>query len=152
MEDEKDRAKNQAKLQVEGICGMMKALKIAQEKGGGNGYEAIYEGDIVDEEGMEEIIQQNALSVRIRSDWQVPGYLLTPTKFEILLCTGGPAVRIIGDLGEYNEPESPQVQYQDWFTPWMDYRDITDRQAKLILEYCRMHYFDGAQGGRNDSI
>jgi len=145
MRDDKDHAKDQAKAQIETICDMMKALKIAQEKGSGNGYEAIYEGDMVDEEGMREIIEQDALSVRIRSDWQEPGKSLTPTEFELLLCTGGPAVRIVGELDEYNEPESPRVQYQDWFTHWMDYREITDKQSKLILEYCRMYYFNGGE-------
>jgi hypothetical protein len=30
--------------------------------------------------------------------------------------TGGPAVRITGDLADYGEPETASIEYQDWFT------------------------------------
>lgn len=146
MENDKDQAKNQAKSQINCICDMMKALKTAQKKG-----EAVYEGEMVDEEGMTKIIRQNALSVQIRSDWQTSGRPLTPTKFKLLLYASGPTVRIIGGLtecnpaDEYPEPEDPQVQYRDGFTHWMDYKETTPEQARLILEYCRNYHFDGGE-------
>src|SRR5690606_3875422 len=39
-------------------------------------------------------------------------------EYEILLSTGGPAVRIVGRLNVWGEPETTAVlQYQDWFAP-----------------------------------
>jgi len=32
---------------------------------------------------------------------------------EILLCTGGPVVRIVGDLSQHHEPDSARLEYQD---------------------------------------
>lgn len=135
MED-KDRAKDQARMQIKGICEMMAALKVAQEKG-----VVTYEGDELDEDTMREYIEQDALSVRVRPDWQSPGSESSePTEFEILLCTGGPAVRIIGDLGQWNAPETYRVQYQDWLTPWIDYT-MSSEQEKTVLKYCCMYYW-----------
>ena len=115
---------------------MMAAWKVAQGKG-----VVTYEGEELDEDTMREYIEQDALSIQVRSDWQSPGSEPSaPVEFEILLCTGGPAVRIIGDL--YNgEPDNPQVQYQDWGTPWTDYYNDAEGQDKAILEYCRMYYW-----------
>jgi hypothetical protein len=61
------------------------------------------------------------LSVLVRSDWHAPGSEFTPVQFELLLSTGGPAVRIIGDLDHHTEPYRPQLQYQDWGIPWTDH-------------------------------
>jgi hypothetical protein len=47
-----------------------------------------------------------------------------PSEFMILLCTGGPAVRIRGELDRYSEPEKPRIEYQDWFTPWQTLPDV----------------------------
>jgi len=127
-----DHAKEQAKVQIEHICEMMEALKVAQEKG-----KATYEGDELDEDTMRERIEENALSIQVRSGWQAPGEALTPVEFEILLCTGGPAVRIIGDMGS-----DIRVEYQDWGTLWTEYWNITQEQNDAILDYCHMHYLN----------
>lgn len=135
MADAKDRAKDQARMQVEGICEIMAAWKVAQEKG-----VVTYEGEELDEDTMRERIDQDALSVQVRSDWESPGRPSEPVEFEILLCTGGPAMRIIGDL--YNgEPGNALVQYQDWFTPWEEYVIPSEEQEKTMLEYCCMYYW-----------
>jgi hypothetical protein len=42
-------------------------------------------------------------------------------EYRILLCTGGPAVQITGNLSSYNEPAAATLQHQDWFLPWTDY-------------------------------
>ena len=44
----------------------------------------------------------------------------TPEEFEILLCTGGPACRIVGDLDESCQPSSARIEHQDWGTPWTE--------------------------------
>jgi len=95
-------------------------------------------GDCESEDDARERIDEDPLSVQVRSGWYSPGGDAEPEEFEILLCTGGPAVRIIGDLGQFSEPSSATLQAQDWFTPWTDYLDA-DQDA--LLEYCQCFYF-----------
>jgi hypothetical protein len=33
-----------------------------------------------------------------------------------------------------------KIQYQDWFTPWTDYR-LTSEQEEIVLTYARCFYF-----------
>ena len=77
-------------------------------------------GDCTDEEDARQRIQENPLSVEVRSDWVSPGEELTAGEFQILLCTGGPAVRIVGELYR-GEPCRAWLEYQDWGTPWTQY-------------------------------
>lgn len=97
------------------------------------------------DEAIEEIrreIEEGPLSVQVRGDWHTPGDVAgaAPVEFEILLSTGGPALRILGDLGEFNEPETCKLQWQDWFKPWTDC-DITHEEAEKLVEYARCFYF-----------
>lgn len=69
-------------------------------------------------------IEESVLSVQVRSGWYNPGDDLTTNsaeEYEILLSTGGPALRIFGRLNQYCEPESAELQMQDWGTPWTRY-------------------------------
>lgn len=72
-------------------------------------------------EAVREYAQAMPLSVLVRSDWHAPGSASSYSQFELLLSTGGPAVRIIGELDSYCEPYRPQLQYQDWGIEWMDH-------------------------------
>lgn len=78
--------------------------------------------DLDDREALGESVrtyaQEMPLSVLVRSDWHAPGAESTYAQFELLLSTGGPAVRIIGELDSYGEPYRPELQYQDWSIPW----------------------------------
>ena len=74
-----------------------------------------------DEEKAREAIEEDALSVDVRSSWQSPGESLEPAEFQLLLCTGGPAARIVGELDETAEPRRAWMEYQDWGTPWTQY-------------------------------
>ena len=130
------QAKDQARAQVESIVELMAALETARESG-----EVLLEGYEYDEDGMRERIDENALSVEVRRSWYAPGTEDKPDEFCILLCTGGPAVRIIGDLNEYCQPTSALVQFQDWGTPWTEWFDISSEQRDAVLSYCQMHYF-----------
>ncbi len=53
--------------------------------------------------------------------------------FHITLAGGGPACRITGQLDENNEPYGCVIEYQDWGTPWTEYRpadgDILEKFA-----------------------
>jgi len=92
------------------------------------------------EDSARERIQEDALSVEIRSGWYTPGSEPEPEEFAILLCTGGPAVRIRGELGRHNEPERAWLEYQDWGTPWQEYHG-DGCEHDTLLTYCRQFYF-----------
>jgi hypothetical protein len=88
-------------------------------------------------------VHEDALCVRIRSGWYDPGADRgEPEEFEILLCTGGPAVRLIGKLNQYGEPETARMQVQDWFEPWTDFVPAGDEDCgEVLLTYARCFYF-----------
>ena len=125
--EDTERAKAQAKAQLESIIEMVKALDTESED--------------AREEALQ-AIQEDALSVQVRSGWYQPGETPEAEEYEILLCTGGPAARIIGELGLHDEPETAHLQYQDWFTPWIDY-PTRDDDHQALLTYARCFYFGG---------
>jgi hypothetical protein len=95
-----------------------------------------------DEDRARQTIQEDALSVEVRSDWHTPGDEdgKKPAEFCILLCTGGPAVRILGELDEHGEPTRAWLEHQDWGTSWQHF--ITQGEDnKALLTYCQQFYF-----------
>ena len=113
--EKEDHGKQQAKAQIESIIEMVAALNTKNEN---------------KRESAIETIQNDPLSVEVRSNWHAPGADATPEEFKILLCWGGPACRIIGELSEYNEPEKARIEYQDWFTEWTDYPLTEEEEAQ----------------------
>jgi hypothetical protein len=95
-------------------------------------------GDCESEEQARERIQENALSVEVRSAWASLGSTLEADEFKIVLCTGGPHVEIRGEIGTYGEPSRAWIQYQDWGTPMTQFFDI---EQSTLIEYCRQFYF-----------
>lgn len=94
-----------------------------------------------DQDKALEEIQEGPLSVQISGTWS-PGETPEADGFEILLSTGGPALRIKGDLGQWMEPSRAYLQMQDWGTPWTDvFLDHEDSQA--LLTYAQQFYFGG---------
>ena len=85
-----------------------------------------------------EAIQQDALSVEVRSDWVSPGEKMTAGQFNILLCTGGPAVRIMGELDEHGEPYRAWLECQDWGTQWTQVFNVSQ---DTLLAYASCFYF-----------
>jgi len=75
-------------------------------------------GEYASQEEAEEAIYNNPLDISYRSGWASSAEDLEPEEFSILLCTGGPAVRIVGELGNHGEPCRAWLEYQDWGTPW----------------------------------
>jgi len=93
-----------------------------------------------DEDSAREAIQNDPLSVEVRAAWHSPTTApVSPDEFMILLCTGGPAVRIVGELNDYLEPCSARIEYQDWFEPWKRAESII--AADVLLTYCQQFYF-----------
>jgi hypothetical protein len=74
-------------------------------------------------EDAEQCIHDSVLSVEVRSGWWTAGEnrdsdVTKPVEYRILLSTGGPALQIVGALSEHGEPETAELQGQDWFKPW----------------------------------
>jgi len=91
-----------------------------------------------DQEEAQEMIQEDPLSVEVRSGWSNAGDTLEAEEFSILLCTGGPAVRIRGELDQYRQPCRAWMEYQDWGTPWTMYYGA---EQSVLLSYCQSFYF-----------
>jgi hypothetical protein len=96
-------------------------------------------GDNTSEDDAKQAIDEDPLSVEIRSGWYQPGDTPEPEEFNILLCTGGPAVRIMGELDQHKQPCRAWLEYQDWGTPWTHYYEKDTQDA--LLTYCRQFYF-----------
>ena len=84
-----------------------------------------------------ERLEENPLGIQYRSGWEYDTYDLTPHEFSILLCTGGPAVRIRGYMDNYGSPSNAWVEYQDWGTPWTElslYNSTALEYAQLLIQ------------------
>jgi hypothetical protein len=149
QEDKYEQASQQAQAKFEAIKEMVEALQKASEP---VHIDSEYETAI-------QAIHEDALSVEIRGDWiAVDNYdcahkdLAKPVEYRILLCTGGPAVRITGRLGENCQPVTTRLEMQDWFIPWQEYRPINcddttfvsriDTKAEeILLRYAECFYY-----------
>lgn len=119
MQTETNHALQNAKASYQHIIEMVRALDI-------------------DEDEASQRIQEDALSVEVRSGWTSLGEELKAEEFMILLTTGGPALRIVGELNEHNEPERAWLEYQDWGTPWTRYFET---EQDTLLTYSRQFCF-----------
>jgi len=128
---DKDTARDQARAQLDCIVELVKALDGGEE----------VDGEELTREEVEERIHEHPLSVEVRADWHAAGAEDKLTEYNILLCTGGPAVRIIGDLSQHGEPETARIEYQDWFTPWKRYGDTSHAEEEAMLIYARQFYY-----------
>lgn len=89
-------------------------------------------------------IHEDALDVSVRDGWRQIGHKSEgPEEYLILLCTGGPACRIIGQLNDSNEAETARIEHQDWGTPWTEY-DISAEDEEIVLDYANTFYFGDA--------
>ena len=95
-------------------------------------------GENKDRDEAYERIQEDPLSVEVRSGWVSPGAEMTPEDFAILLSTGGPAARIRGELDEHGEPYRAWLEVQDWGKPWSQYFGA---EQDVLLSYARCFSF-----------
>jgi len=89
-----------------------------------------------DQDEARQRIEEDALSVRIfgertEGEWEAD-------KAEILLTTGGPAVRIMVEIAN-GEAHRAWLEVQDWGTPWTEYYEAD--MADLCLSYAGCFYF-----------
>ncbi|KRR21694.1 hypothetical protein [Bradyrhizobium retamae] len=133
MTTRNDGGLSQAIAQFHSIVEMVSALRFAEKAG----------NDRAENEARERI-NEDALSVEVRSGWYSPGNKedSSPAEYTILLCTGGPAVRIRGELSDYCEPESAFIEYQDWFTGWTRWTPGNSQNVEsILLAYSAVFYF-----------
>lgn len=156
------RAEDQAKLQVAGIVKMylahqldwerfeeLKNAKIeAEELGESMTIEELDEfmrmvkvaGEYSSQEEVLARIQEDALIVQYRSDWESPGEELKPSEFRILLCTGGPHVELLGDIGRWGEADNVRVVYRDWGECGEYFPDSIEHEALMFYVSQYVHF------------
>ncbi len=131
MVTKEDTARDEARAQLDSIVELVNGLE--------NG--ATIDGEELDSDAISERIGEDPLSVEVRTGWHIPAEDDKPTEYNILLCTSGPAVRIIGDLDQYSQPETAKLEYQGWSTPWTRYGNTTSEEDEALLTYARQFYF-----------
>jgi hypothetical protein len=105
----------------------------------------LHDDGLTDEqrEQVRDEIQEGPLSVMVRDGWRSPGGIVdsdnSAEEYEILLSTGGPALRIFGKLDRGEPDEWPRLQWQDWGIPWTDYPLGEEREA--VQSYAQQFYF-----------
>lgn len=96
----------------------------------------------IDHDEAQETIDHGPLSVEVRSGWYTPGDTPEPSDYCLLMGTGGPAVRIRGELGQWNQPSTARLECQDWFTPWTEVETTTEENDVLLAYASRFYYGD----------
>ena len=98
-------------------------------------------------DAISELVVEDALEVKVKSDWHRLGEDSELGEYMILLCTGGPAVRIVGDL-ESDQPMTAKLEFQGWFTPWTDYGEcigsLPAEDTEALLWYAEQFYWEQA--------
>lgn len=131
---EQNHAQEQARMQLANISEMIRALANARQA----------DGELAPcdtEDTIQDRISETPLDVMIRSHWHSPGTSTDGGEFNILLCTGGPAVRLIGEYNKDGEPDSARIEYQDWGTPWTQLHALTEREESDLLMFCTYFNF-----------
>jgi len=93
-----------------------------------HGYDGTNKSEIL--EAIEEEARESILSLEVRSGWHSPGQCDGPEEFCLLLSTGGPALRLIGDLTQHGIPHRCRLEHQNWFTPWTEYHGGTSESLE----------------------
>ena len=139
-----ERAREQAGVQLASIEELVNALAHTQEVEETSTCTAdCPDGTAHDPEEAREAILGDPLSVEVGGEWHTPGAIdaCAPCEYKILLCWGGPAVQITGTLDKHNQPNSARLQYQEWFTEWIDY-PLTHGTEETLIKYAREFSFD----------
>jgi hypothetical protein len=139
---EKNHALENAKGWMDTINEWCLAMDMAEDSERGHDERIAFDGneyDTADE--LREHAQEMALSVACRCGWYCPGgdgQRAEPKEYQVLLSTGGPALRIVGELSEHCEPTSARLEHQDWGTPWTEYHEA---DSDNLLRFASVFYF-----------
>lgn len=106
----------------------------------GSGYDGTNHAAVA--ELIEEDMREAPLSVEIREGWKGPGdgASLEPEEFRILLTTGGPALRIKGELN-HHEPSRCWLEAQDWGTPWVRVYTQHEYECNALRWFASLFWF-----------
>lgn len=117
-----DNSRHQAEVQLASIKEMLQAVENATDD---------------EREAARTAIYDDPLAVDVRSGWvSVWATEFEPVEYRVLLCTGGPAVQLEGELDDRNQPYNVQLQHQDWFEPWQTV-PLTAEDTETLLTYAR---------------
>ncbi|MES2300871.1 MAG: hypothetical protein V4521_02155 [Pseudomonadota bacterium] len=139
-----DHAISNARAWAGTICEVMTAFT-ALESGEVESVE--FDGSTYDDaDDLRQRIDEMPLSVQVRGGWYTPGdsdgFDAKPEEFEILLSTGGPALRIYGKLNGYGSVDgAPDLEWQDWGTPWTTYSEETESEVDAICAFAACFWF-----------
>lgn len=125
-----EHAKDQASAQFENIRHLAGALRTA---------ETTNPKAIADARSA---IQKAALSVLVRDGWHAPGasHDIRAEEFQLLLRTGGPAVRLYGQLDEVGKPVTAELEFQDGSMPWVGW-SAPQGATDILLSFARCFSF-----------
>lgn len=142
MKPETEHAIQNAQGHAESILELYHAAQLIED----GAERAEYEGYEYDSDGLRERATEAALSVQVRSDWHNPGEQGEAGEFSILLTTGGPALRIRGELDrgapvERGAPVNPVMEWQDWGTPWTEYTPEAEDWEEALEWFLGCYYF-----------
>ena len=117
-----DNSRHQAEVQLATIKEMLQAVANATDD---------------EREAAEQAIYDDPLAVDVRSGWvNVWTTEFEPVEYRVLLCAGGPAVQLEGELDDRNQPYNVQLQHQDWFEPWQTV-PLNAEDTEALLTYVR---------------
>ena len=120
-----DNSRHQAEVQLASIKAMLEAVANATDD---------------EREAARTAIYDDPLAVDVRSGWvNVWAAEFEPVEYRVLLCTGGPAVQLEGELDDRNQPYNVQLQHQDWSDPSQTV-PLTAEDTETLLNYVR-HFF-----------
>ena len=123
------------------IAGWVDAYAATQALNNGGVDEVEIDGDtFTDPADITDRMQEGALSVEVRSEWHTPGSETSSSEFQVLLTTGGPAFRIIGDLDRYWNPTGVRAEHQDWGTPWTKV-ELDDKEQEAVDWFANLFYY-----------
>jgi hypothetical protein len=133
-----DHAITNARAWLETITAGFVALEALEM----DGAESVqFEGQTFSEaDELHQVLVESALSVQLRDGWRSPGSKGEAEEYEILLSTGGPALRIWGRLDGFEPDEWPELQHQDWGTPWTAL-PLDESERADIARFARMFCF-----------
>ena len=115
MADKYEHARANAQGWYDSIVEMVEALAQADANRDG-----------IAQDSARDAITESVLSVEVRSPWYNPSDHegQSPAEYRILLTTGGPALQLTGALSEHGEPETAELQMQDWGVPWQAWEPL----------------------------
>jgi len=124
------------------IAGWVDAYAGYNQLVSGESDEVTYDGEtFTDEAELANRVQETALDLQVRSPWHSPGMGdSTPAEFQVLVTTGGPAFRIIGELDQHNHTVNVRAEHQDWGTPWTGV-DLDNEQQEAVDWFAGLFFY-----------